>query len=219
MLPTDNFSGVDYTLYKLNNSDWQEYSAPLEFSEAGTYTLEYYSVDQHENIEETKTTTFEIQFPEIIPEAMITVNPTNFSIQLTATGSGELIHHEEQLAEEKVSHTFSDAFNQSLTLLTKPAHTWLYDQLKVEELTYSPTLESTASGILTVSGLKDKKGVVTMLTTWKTPDYLLTVFFERWTNRTYVVKTEGKQVLSSEKLPGLHLLVLTSNKGIFEYNY
>jgi len=216
---TDNFSGVDYTLFKLNDSDWQEYSTPFKFSEEGAYTLEYYSVDNHENIEETKTVTFAIDFPEIIPEAIISINPTNFTVQLAATGSGELTHETENLADNKINNKFSDAADHSITLLTKPAHTWFYDQLKIEGLTYAPELESTASGVLTVSGWKDKKGVVTMLTTWKTADYLLTVFFERWTNHTYVVKTAGKQILLSEKIPGLRLLEIRSNKGLLEYFY
>lgn len=52
--------GVDYTLYKLDGGDWQEYTAPLEFSEEGNHTIEFYSVDNDENIEEVKSVTFSI---------------------------------------------------------------------------------------------------------------------------------------------------------------
>lgn len=52
--------GVDYTLYKLENSDWQIYNGPLNFSSEGHIKVEFYSADNDENLEEVKSVEFDI---------------------------------------------------------------------------------------------------------------------------------------------------------------
>src|SRR4030042_720406 len=46
--------GVDYTLYKIDEEDWQQYMQSFIVSDEGSHKIEYYSVDKDENIEETK---------------------------------------------------------------------------------------------------------------------------------------------------------------------
>lgn len=52
--------GVAYTLIKVGDEDWQTYTAPLNFTEEGNYTIKYYSGDNDDNIEEVKTVEFAI---------------------------------------------------------------------------------------------------------------------------------------------------------------
>ena len=65
--------GVDYTLYKVNDEDWQEYNVPAPFTEEGQYNIEFYSVDEDENIEEVKSIQFNID--KTLPETILDANP------------------------------------------------------------------------------------------------------------------------------------------------
>ena len=57
---TDNGSGVDRTMYNLDNAGWNSYTAPFVVSVNGTHTLQFYSVDKAGNSEVAQTTTFVI---------------------------------------------------------------------------------------------------------------------------------------------------------------
>ncbi|MFO7676766.1 MAG: hypothetical protein R6V50_00020 [Thermoplasmatota archaeon] len=59
-------SGVNYTLYKLNDENWTEYSESFVVSEDGEHTLLFYSVDFCGNIEEQQTVVFTIKKPSQI---------------------------------------------------------------------------------------------------------------------------------------------------------
>lgn len=65
--------GVDYTLFKIDGKDWETYTSPLIFTEEGPYKIEFYSVDNDENIEETQTIEFDID--KTLPAVSIDANP------------------------------------------------------------------------------------------------------------------------------------------------
>ncbi len=50
----DTESGVNYTLYKIDNDPWNIYNIPVKILTDGDHTLSYYSVDNVGNIETTK---------------------------------------------------------------------------------------------------------------------------------------------------------------------
>ncbi len=58
---TDDNSGVQYTMYKLDNSEWQEYVEPFVVSSDDEHTVFFYSVDFAGNVEEEKSCTFIIE--------------------------------------------------------------------------------------------------------------------------------------------------------------
>lgn len=60
---TDDQSGINYTMYKLNQNDYQTYTDPFTVTENGEHNLYYYSVDNAGNIEEEQTCTFTVQHP------------------------------------------------------------------------------------------------------------------------------------------------------------
>ncbi|RLI32207.1 hypothetical protein DRO66_11665, partial [Candidatus Bathyarchaeota archaeon] len=57
---TDETSGIDETLYRVDGGNWQIYANPFIVSDDGEHTLEYYSVDVAGNEENIKTETFKI---------------------------------------------------------------------------------------------------------------------------------------------------------------
>lgn len=73
--PVDNEGGlgVDYTAYKIDYLDWQQYKGSFTISDEGEHTVEFYSVDKDDNAEETKSVTFNID--KTPPTISLDVNP------------------------------------------------------------------------------------------------------------------------------------------------
>jgi hypothetical protein len=63
---TDDMSGVNYTMYKVDNGVWTVYTLPFVVMGNGLHTIHFYSVDNAGNVETEKTTSFTIQYPIVI---------------------------------------------------------------------------------------------------------------------------------------------------------
>jgi len=70
----DATSGVNYTMYNLDNTIWNEYNGIFTVTENGYHTLEYYSVDNAGNNEAIKTVDFKIAKTPSDPEL---ISPEN----------------------------------------------------------------------------------------------------------------------------------------------
>jgi hypothetical protein len=70
----DDYLGTDYTVYKMDDGEWQLYKSPLSAITEGHHILQYYSADKGENIEDIKTTEFNID--KTLPLAFITADPS-----------------------------------------------------------------------------------------------------------------------------------------------
>ncbi len=57
---TDDVTGVDYTMYKLDSGSWITYTGPFTVSDDASHTIEYYSVDNNGNTETVKSADFKI---------------------------------------------------------------------------------------------------------------------------------------------------------------
>jgi large repetitive protein len=83
---TDDLSGVAKTYYSVNGSQFVE-GTSFELSEAGIYTVSFYSVDNAGNVEEEKTV--EVKVDEKAPETASNVTDAwlnqDFTVELTAT--------------------------------------------------------------------------------------------------------------------------------------
>ena len=64
-------SGVDYTEYRVNGGAWTTYSNPVKFTVNGEYEVDYRSVDNAGNVEDTKTIAFAV---EIVPTGGVPEN-------------------------------------------------------------------------------------------------------------------------------------------------
>jgi carboxypeptidase T len=60
---TDNGSGVNTTMYKLDDGAWTLYAAPFLVFGNGAHTVSFYSDDNAGNVEDEQSTTFTIQYP------------------------------------------------------------------------------------------------------------------------------------------------------------
>jgi hypothetical protein len=52
--------GVAYSMYRLDDKDWEQYVSPVHVTSDGHHTLQFYSVDPLDNIEPTKQIEFDI---------------------------------------------------------------------------------------------------------------------------------------------------------------
>src|SRR3989344_3387747 len=83
--------GVDYTLYKKDEEDWQDYNTPLNITQEGHHKVSFYSVDKDGNIEAVKTIEFDIDKtpPEISiwtePSIIWPPNGKNVSVRINGT--------------------------------------------------------------------------------------------------------------------------------------
>ena len=57
---TDDITGVDYTMYKLDSGSLELYTIPFTVSDDRLHTIEYYSVDNSGNTESVKSADFKI---------------------------------------------------------------------------------------------------------------------------------------------------------------
>lgn len=59
----DDISGVNYTIYKVDNGSYINYVEPFIISDDGNHVVYYYSIDNAENVEDEKNCTFTIEQP------------------------------------------------------------------------------------------------------------------------------------------------------------
>ncbi|MBI2338651.1 peptidoglycan DD-metalloendopeptidase family protein [Candidatus Daviesbacteria bacterium] len=89
-------SGVDYTMYKVDDGDWQQYLTPVNFAGEGRYKIEFYSADLDENLEDIQSIEFDID--KTAPDAAIDANPKSLwppngkMVDITVTGNSSDNH-------------------------------------------------------------------------------------------------------------------------------
>jgi len=76
----DDWSGVKFTYYKIDDDDWQEYTGePILVTEDGIHNLRYYSVDYVGN-EETVKGPFGFKIDQTVPTITLTAEKTGFKV-------------------------------------------------------------------------------------------------------------------------------------------
>lgn len=58
---SDDVSGVNRTMYRIDNESWQNYVAPINITQTGNHTVEYYSIDSSGNAEDVKSVNVSVQ--------------------------------------------------------------------------------------------------------------------------------------------------------------
>lgn len=53
-------SGVDYTMYQINEGEWERYVGPIQISQEGNYALRFFSADKQGTIEKEQVVNFTI---------------------------------------------------------------------------------------------------------------------------------------------------------------
>jgi len=125
---TDSTSGIAYTKYRTNGGTWTTYNSPFTLTEDGTYTVDYYSVDNAGNTESAKTVTFEIlkNHPPTADFTYTPANPTraNF-VHFSDKSTGSIISRHWNFGDGSTStdinpsHKYSDMGTFTVTLTVR----------------------------------------------------------------------------------------------------
>ena len=86
---TDDKSGVDYTMYKIDSGEWAFYTEPFMVTANGEHTVFFYSVDNAGNIETEKSVSFTIIKPAP-PISIMIQGGLGVSAMIKNTGTADL---------------------------------------------------------------------------------------------------------------------------------
>ena len=90
---TDDKSGVNYTMYKLNSGAWTTYTEPFMVTTNGDHMVSFYSVDNAGNIEDEKNVSFSIIKPAP-PISIMIKGGFGVSVIIKNTGTTDLTNIE-----------------------------------------------------------------------------------------------------------------------------
>ncbi len=214
--------GVDYVLYKKDDGDWQEYIAPIQFSDEGEHNIEFYSVDNDENIEESKAVTFNID--KTSPEAEIKYNPDNLDLEIIGIdSSGSAVVNLSDLPKNKKSIKITDQAGNLLEIIGKDKEKGRSVNVTIESLQYNqePLINVDSTKLLVSYSLDSKTSDLKQLEQkYEVKNELkIKLTYSSKTGRTTVITKVKDQEKVKEELPGIRILKLRSERGTLKYSY
>ena len=215
--------GIDYTMYKINDQDWQQYTPSLTFNTEGSYEIEFYSVDNDENIEDVKSITFDID--KTVPEAKVFIDQNLNDLVVIGVDQNQTIvtrasNHETKKRDDAI-YTIADQADNTLKLDVRDRDRLKRDRFEIFSLTYNQDLEVTTSDNhynVFYQGRKDKLNV-------KEQNFeidgevRIRIKYDRKKDQSTIITKEAGMEKVKEIKSGLILLLLNTNSGNLEYGY
>jgi hypothetical protein len=217
---SDEGSGVDYVLYKVGDEDWKEYSNPLNFSNEGSYKVDYYSVDKDENIEEIKSVEFGMD--KTLPEIKIQFNPNTKKVDFANVDSSDETERTlENLSDGKEKVALTDKAGNRTSLIYKKVSfgTSILYYLKSLQYNLQPevSLDNTS---YYVGYILDKTGKIKVLgQSWVGKNILVGVAYESKNNTSYILYKETGKDLVQTKVLGIALLSIKTDNANLKVEY
>lgn len=216
-------AGLGHTFYRLNDDEWQLFTDPIEATQAGDYTLHYYSSDAVDNIEEVKTATFSA--------VVATVEPPEFAISLNTdfqTINVSSSKPEAAITREQVSSTLekitADAGGGATTALTvKKSKILLTETWQLKDLRYgqnsSLKLPDNLYTITRLKSIKKNAPYIGIIQSWSIGKQGVLLTYDVTKNKTTVVELFNNRTLTSKRYTGFRPLKLFTNEGSVGYSY
>lgn len=207
--------GVDYTLYKVNDGDWQTYTTPLAFTNEGHYKIEFYSVDDDENIEEVKSVEFDID--KTLPEAKVFIDQNHPDLTIEGIDINQTtISKEDGKKKYEITYTITDLAGNSLKVAGKKVAKKNSASLKIYWLQYNQAQLTDLTENLFEVNYQDKKNNLTLeeQNFEVKKKVKINIKYDRQKNQSSITNQKIKEVKE-----GLVLLQLTTNQGNLEYSY
>lgn len=208
---TDDYSGVDYTAYRLDPADsWQEYVNPLFFDEAGLYTVEFFSIDNHENSETIQSTSFQIVTQQ--PEVVLGLNNLN-KPEVSATGSGQLETKLESINTFTNKLIITDSSDQVTTLVYQSVNLFgvRFTSLKTIQYNNQNPVEI-IDNLHTFYTTKLFAKPAVFQSVWVKNHEVVSSLYSTKYNKSYVTGLEGGQK-EGEVVEGFKVLQLVTDNG------
>ncbi|MBI3485411.1 PQQ-binding-like beta-propeller repeat protein [Candidatus Daviesbacteria bacterium] len=224
---TDNEGGlgVDYTMYKLDSDgDWINYEQPIIITSEGHHKIDFYSVDNDENIEDFKSIEFDID--KTAPEAKIHVDPNLQDLIVEGVDSNQVTVQKEDNPSTKgifdAFYTITDLAGNNLRINVKDEDKRVLDKFKVYTLQYNNQLIITIppENIFSViyatyhgtPGFQKQELVISK-------DVGIRIEYNPTKNQSLILTKAAGEEKTKEIRDGQTILQLTTNQGKLEYSY
>jgi len=207
--------GVDYTLYKVDEEDWQTYNEPLLFSGEGHHRVEFYSVDNDGNIEGVQTAEFNID--KTLPEAKIQFSTSLQDLVVTGidnSGETTVARADISTTEEQIDVT-DKAGNKLMVNDIDRVHGPNAVML-IKSLDYNNNLVIPDINKLSVRYQIDKTSLVKTLEQKFEIKGVIKVLlsYDSKTNKTEITENGVKTIVD-----GIKILQLSTDEGTLDYSY
>lgn len=218
----ENGLGVLYTYYKIANQEWQSYTTPIEFSDEGSYHVEFYSVDQEYNVELPRILEFSID--KTHPEAKIFADQDLFDLTLQAIDQNQTSIEITPLnKKDQKQYTIKDLAGNSLNLWVKYKDKQKKDSFQIDQISYNdePPKDLDKNNILFTYKQKKEKPRLEKQSfdsedKKKEPEIKMEYNFEK--DQTQIEEKINNQKIK-QTIPGFRLLQVLTNNGTLEYTY
>ena len=216
-------SGIYYTGYRLDDDYFSEYSGFFLVSDEGSHTIEFYSVDNDENIEEVKS--FEFHIDKTHPEVKLQFDPEGYDTEIIGIDENETeIIFEESRGKLKLDLiTIKDKGGNKLTLEGKFRRAAKIDSFSIENMSYNDgeTFVFNKNLYLNYFSLDKRSQDLNQL--WQSwfdkGETLLTIIYNSKKGESQIFKKNPGEKLIKEIEPGLVLLYLQTDNGNLEFGY
>lgn len=215
-------SGMEYTLFTLDNDNWKIYSTPLVFDKEGSYTATYQSFDKAGNEGERNTIIFNID--KTPPEADIKYDLSVFDTQITGKDNlGSTTVSIDKSRPLRPKFTVADQAGNTLLVNTGKVKIGKQVALSINSLQYnsSPPVSLDPNVFFSLA-LTDKTNVLKQLDQYYSLKYDKKIFTNYTSSRNTTqiyTKSSGSTTYTKVEKPGVVLLKLTTDKGTLKYSY
>lgn len=197
--------GIDYTLYKVNEQEWETYTSPLTFSDEGDYHIQFYTADKGGNIETVQEKSFTID--KTPPEAVIYFDDAIHDIITYGKDSSKT-------SVNTVSNatTITDQAGNIITFTSQKTNSPIEKKLTVHSFGYNHI----PIGTNEIHTLKINKNQPQRLRQeyMKNQSLLVTLIYHARKDETMIIEGHTKKTIA-----GSAILQLTTDKGEITYAY
>ncbi len=214
--------GIEHTFIQINDQGWQLYQHPIELTEFGEYTIQYYSEDKDGNREEVKIN--EIGLKEqanVPPEFKIYFNTEDDTFQFETVNVNDMISSQQIKKKRKVYTQYSASNNDYTTkLMTFYPERNEKNIVRFHSLQYDNTaaiqLERYRLVVFNKTNKKDIEKLIQVFQHGEEERIRLSYNSMKDTT-TVVIKNNGK-LISKERIDGFKILTVNTHNGDFTFS-
>lgn len=215
--PSDD-NDIEYTLFKINDDDWQKYTSSIHLFNEGLYEISYMSRDVYGNEEDTKSTTVHID--KTFPEFQISFNPDSKETNVEAIDSNSV-----NLETIKIKGTLNkvvavDQAGNKTTANTKIRKYWNSSTFSLKSLKYGDHEYLYKKNVFYTSYWEVNDYMKQLTQSWFRKDGISTVInYSGYHNQSKILTFEPYKKYSKKIVDGLKILSLRSDNGNLVVEY
>ncbi len=214
--------GVEYTSYKLDDGEWQEYKDVVTIIDEGEHKVEYYSVDNDENIEDVKSRVFYID--KTVPEARILFNPETLDTEIVGIDENEaqIEFFRKRFLWFLTQDTarITDLAGNTLEIEGILKFRFKKDFLTINRLAYNDADTNLETNIFSNFYIWRRDAIRYLQQSWYFKrETFVTILYFGDKNESWIYQGSSWKSVEKEVLPGIVLLYIETDKGNLNYGY